>query len=214
MEGNFLPAYNVLTQEMEGKIPAYWRSVPMSQQRRQHEGVCSPVCAMRFSDASASHLLSAFACLFLLGVVSCGQIMPKTSSNASASSPSLHSTFPRNHVSPNEFWHLVYASFTPSTTYLQASTVLSKTGVSAYPITSPPCGDLREMGAPIPASSPAPAPTPMSPEELRADFQRSHHLLVQTDSWEKLNQLATAPTIISVDPFPLPKTCPAQAPIS
>jgi hypothetical protein len=110
----------------------------------------------------------------------------------------------------------VNVTFTTETTYVQAKAILSEAGMDAYPMVNPPCGDLREMGAPIPvssASSPTPAPTPMSPEGLQAFFEQSHLLLVQTDSWEKLNQVATLQDVISVDPFPLPKSCPAQAPV-
>jgi copper chaperone CopZ len=96
----------------------------------------------------------------------------------------------------------------PATAFSQASAVLSKVGVYAYPMVNPPCGDLREAGAPIPE------PTAMSPEELRADFQQSHRVLAQTDSWEKLNRVASSAGVISVDPFLLPKHCPAHAPVS
>jgi len=68
-------------------------------------------------------------------------------------------------------------------------------------------GDLREAGAPIPV------PTAMSPEELQADFQQSHSMLVQTDAWEKLNRVTASPEVVAVNPLPLPKSCHAHAPI-
>lgn len=171
-------------------------------------------CSFPFSRTRACALFAALGCLLLFVNVSCGQAV--SGINTPATSSSVNRISPRNHVSPNGYWRLVNMTFTTETTYVQAQTILGGAGMGVYPMVNPPCGDLREMGAPIPvssASSPTPAPTPMSPEELQAFFEQSHHLLVQTDSWEKLNQVATLQDVISVDPFPLPKSCPAQAPV-
>jgi hypothetical protein len=110
-------------------------------------------------------------------------------------------------VPPNIYWGFVHVTFTAQTTYDLAHTILSQVGVYAYPMVNPPCGDLREAGAPIPV------PTAMSPAELQADFQQSHSMLVQTDAWEKLNRVAASPEVVAVNPLPLPKSCPAHAPI-
>ena len=98
-------------------------------------------------------------------------------------------------------------TFTAQTTYEEAHTLLSQVGVYAYPMVNPPCGNLREAGAPLPVA------TAMLPEALRADFQESHRMLVQTDAWEKLNRIAASPGVVAVNPFTLPKSCPAHAPI-
>jgi hypothetical protein len=146
----------------------------------------------------------------LFVAVSCGQKSGQDSPRTSAppSAPTyVNTVYPRNHVPPNIYWGFVHVTFTAHTTYGQADTILSQVGVYAYPMVNPPCGDLREAGAPIPV------PTAMSPEELQADFQQSHSMLVQTDAWEKLNLVAASPGVVSVNPFPLPKSCPAHAPI-
>lgn len=195
------------------RMNASWRMFTMYRQWWQRERLLSLAMRLPFSPVRTYHLLAALTGVFLLGVVACGQSTPRT--NAPASSPYVNLTSPRNHVPPNGYWGLVHVTFTAETTYAQANTVLNKAGMDAYPMVNPPCGDLREVGAPIPVSpsTPAPAPTPMSPEALRMDFQHSHRMLVQTDAWEKLNRVAAEPAVVSVDPFPLPKSCPAQAPI-
>jgi hypothetical protein len=146
----------------------------------------------------------------LFVAVSCGQRSGQDNPGTGAPPPTptyVNTAYPRNHVPPNVYWRLVHVTFTAHTTYDQAGTVLSGMGVYAYPMVNPPCGDLREAGAPIPV------PTAMSSEELQADFQQSHSMLVQTDAWEKLNRVAASPGVVSVNPFPLPKSCPAHAPI-
>lgn len=171
-------------------------------------------CSFPFSCARACALFAALECFLLFMNVSCGQAV--SGINAPATSSSVNQISSRNHVSSHGYWRLVSMTFTTEITYVQAQTILSKAGMSVYPMVNPPCGDLRAMGAPIPVSSvssPTPAPTPMSPEELQAFFEQSHRLLVQTDSWEKLNQVATLQDVASVDPVPLPKSCPAQAPV-
>jgi hypothetical protein len=147
---------------------------------------------------------------FLFVAVSCrqssGQDSPRTSAPPLAPTY-VNTAYPRNHVPPNIYWGFVHVAFTAQTTYDRANTLLSQVGVYAYPMVNPPCGDLREAGAPIPV------PTAMSPAELQADFQQSHSMLVQTDAWEKLNQVAASPGVVSVNPLQLPKSCPALAPI-
>jgi hypothetical protein len=146
----------------------------------------------------------------LFVAVSCRQSSGRDSPGTSAPPPAptyVNTVYPRNHVPPNIYWGFVHVTFTAQTTYDQAHTLLSQVGVYAYPMVNPPCGDLREAGAPIPV------PTAMSPEELQADFQHSHTMLVQTDAWEKLNRVAASPGVVAVNPFPLPKSCPAHAPI-
>lgn len=188
------------------------RMIQMEQQWRQHK-MFSHIRTFRCAHPKTQSYLVALACVLLLGIVSCGQRAPRA--NLPAASPFVNQTAPRNHVPPNGYWRLVHVTFKTEITYTQAQMTLNSAGVSAYPMINPPCGDLREMGAPIPVSTgaPDPEPTPMSPEALRADFQQSHRLLVQTDSWEKLNRIAVSPDVVSVDLFPLPNSCPAQAPI-
>ena len=146
----------------------------------------------------------------LFVAVSCqqksGQDSPRTSGPPPAPTY-VNNAYPRNHVPPNIYWGFVRVTFTSHTAYDQAGTLLSEVGVYAYPMVNPLCGDLREAGAPIPV------PTAMSPAELQADFQHSHSMLVQTDAWEKLNRVAASPEVVAVNPFPLPKSCPAHAPI-
>lgn len=159
---------------------------------------------LRFSGARARRLGRGMVLTLLFVVVSCGQGGLRTS----VPTPTyVNQEYPRNHVPPNVYWGFVQVTFTADTTYSQAGTILHEGGVYSYPMISPPCGDLREAGAPIPVA------TPMSPEELQADFQQSHRMLVQTDSWEKLNRVAASPRVVSVDPFPLPKSCPPESPI-
>ena len=147
----------------------------------------------------------------LFVAVSCRQSSGQDSHGTSAPPPPaptyVNTVYPRNHMPPNIYWGFVHVTFTVHTSYDQADTLLSQVGMYAYPMVNPPCGDLREAGAPIPV------PTAMSPAELQADFQQSHSLLVQTDAWEKLNRVAASPGVVSVNPFPLPKSCPAHAPI-
>lgn len=147
---------------------------------------------------------------FLLVAVSCqqssGQDRPGTSAPPAAPTY-VNTAYPRNHVPPNIYWGFAHVTFTAQTTYDLADTILSQVGVHAYPMVNPPCGDLREAGAPISVA------TAMSPEEVQADFQRSHSMLVQTDAWEKLDRVAALPGVVAVNPFPLPKSCPAHAPI-
>ena len=172
------------------------------------------VCSLPFFRVSVYTLFVTLRCFLLLVNVSCGQAVSGISSPTASSS--VNRVSPRNHVSPNGYWwRLVNVTFTTKTTYVQAQTILSTAGMSAYPMVNPLCGDLQKMGAPIPvssAASPTLAPTPMSPEELQTFFEQFHRLLAQTSSWEKLNQVATVQDVISVDPFPLPKSCPAHAP--
>lgn len=178
----------------------------MGRQWRQHKCLLALAMGFHLLPGKRASLLVVLAGVFLLGMVSCGQSTP-------TSSPSVNHLAPRNHVPPAIFWRLVQVTFTTETTYAQANTLLRNEGVDAYPMINPLCGDLRDMGAPIPLSSPAPAPTPMSLEALQADFQFSHRMLVQTDAWPKLNRVAAEPAVVSVDPFPLPKNCPAHAPL-
>lgn len=146
----------------------------------------------------------------LFVAVSCGQRSGQDSPRTSAPPPAptyVNKAYPRNHVPPNIYWGLVHVTFTADTTYNQAGSVLNEAEVYAFPFVFPPCGNVREVGAPIPVA------TPMSLEELQADFMQSHRALVQTDSWAKLNRVSVEPRVVSVDPFPLPKSCPANAPI-
>jgi hypothetical protein len=144
----------------------------------------------------------------LFVAVSCGQRGGQINlGTGTPPPPYVTNAYSRNHVPPDVYWRLVHVTFTADTTYDQAGTLLSGMGVYAYPMVNPPCGDLREAGAPIPVA------TAMSPEALQADFQQSHRMLVQTDAWEKLNRVAASPRVVAVDPFPLPESCPAHAPI-
>src|SRR5262249_35213618 len=111
-----------------------------------------------FARARAYALFAALGCL-LLGVnVSCGQAVSGTTPPAASSS--LNQVSPRNHVSAHGYWRLVNITFTAETTYAQAQAILSAAGMGIYPMLNPPCGDLREMGAPIPVTS-ASSPTPV-----------------------------------------------------
>lgn len=161
---------------------------------------------MTSADVGQSkRLFGGLVLLLFLAVVGCSENPSPTNG-----SPSTHLTVTppvvsRNHVPQSGSVFLVYVTFTPETSYEQAEQTLRAYALSHYPmVNSVPCGNLRDLGLLDPMGSPCPIDTPMTTEQLRADFSQSHRMLVYSNSWEMLNQLGTDTRVVSIDPYPLP----------
>ena len=154
----------------------------------------------------SARLFAGLAFLLLLAVIACSQSSSPTNVSPPLSLTPVDKAFPRNHVPQSGSWQLVYVTFTPQTSYEQAEQALREKGMSHYPmVNAVPCGDLRNMKVLDPMGSPCPEGTAMTTGQLQADFSQSHRMLVVSDSWEKLNRMATDSRVVSKDPYPVPK---------
>jgi hypothetical protein len=91
-----------------------------------------------------------------------------------------------NHVPPGTFQLFASITFTPSTTFDQAVAILKAAGQTPYPWI---CDDPR-------------TPVPPSLAQQRTEFLSSHQLRLSYPNDNQLNQIASSPQVVSVDPYP------------
>ena len=125
----------------------------------------------------------------LLLLVSCGQQasagQPSVPTGSTSAQVPTKNASQRNHVHSSMLF--VTVTFTASTSYDQAASLLKAAGENLYPWN---CDDPR-----------TPVPPPIS--EQRTAFASSHMLFISYPNLPGLGTLASSPQVLSIDPGPV-----------